>query len=162
MISIESFLNDHAELDTKPASSSNLKPREKTGKPILVCPSEIVNRLATSKPNQHVKALDEETLSLFQKSVIPHLLSADPIQHQKEMKWCSTACLSRYLKSTRGDLKEAITRIDKTLKWRRQFKPDEFCQETLPEYLQPGKLYLNGFDKEGHVIGKSGLSTNCN
>ncbi len=69
-----------------------------------------------------------------------------------ELQFCNDRCLTRYLTATHWDIHSATTRLLDTLKWRREFRPDQMDDLNLKEQLQSGKVYLNGFDKFGHPI----------
>jgi hypothetical protein len=61
-------------------------------------------------------------------------------------------CLVRYLRATKWDLDQAEKRINATLKWRQEFKPDEIQPDDVKHEAMSGKQILNGFDKEGRPI----------
>jgi hypothetical protein len=80
------------------------------------------------------------------------IISRDPVQGEKERKWCTDACLLRYLRASKWDVGTAMMRLKDTLVWRRHFKPDEITMDDIKDQAVTGKQFLNGFDKEGHPI----------
>ncbi|KAG0695606.1 CRAL TRIO domain-containing protein [Suillus ampliporus] len=67
-----------------------------------------------------------------------------------EKFWLSYECLLRYLRATKWDAKEAIKRLEDTLKWRRDFG---VYSKITPELVEPeattGKEFLFGYDTHG-------------
>ncbi|KAJ3330171.1 hypothetical protein HDU91_003665 [Kappamyces sp. JEL0680] len=101
--------------------------------------------LAPLTQPQHV-ALDEL------KSFLPAIISRDPAQKEKEQKWCTDACLLRYLRATKWNVGNAMMRLKATLVWRRTFKPDEITCRDLRTRLECGQQFLSGFSRDGNPI----------
>jgi hypothetical protein len=69
-----------------------------------------------------------------------------------ENTWVDDACIERYLRATSGDPAAAVTRLENTLRWRHQFDPNGFNEEEAKAECAMGRVYLNGFTKDGHPI----------
>ncbi|PVF97228.1 CRAL/TRIO domain-containing protein [Serendipita vermifera] len=72
---------------------------------------------------------------------------------EAEKFWLTNDCILRYLRATKWDTTTAISRLEGTLKWRREFG---FHTSITPEHVEPegmtGKEVVFGFDK-GHRPG---------
>ncbi|KAI9007340.1 CRAL-TRIO domain-containing protein [Gaertneriomyces semiglobifer] len=86
------------------------------------------------------------------KTKLPNLLSSDETQRLKEEAWADDACLLRYLRATKWKLDESVTRLENTLQWRREYKPDEINMAEIEPEAVTGKQFINGFDREGRPI----------
>ncbi|KAF9786931.1 CRAL-TRIO domain-containing protein [Thelephora terrestris] len=60
--------------------------------------------------------------------------------------------IPRYMRAAKWKLEDAKRRIEKTMQWRREFKPDLIPPEEVRIESETGKIILNGFDKEGRPI----------
>ncbi|KAJ3270319.1 hypothetical protein HDV01_000384 [Terramyces sp. JEL0728] len=89
-----------------------------------------------------------------QTSLIDQLSTQAPqlAQSDLEREWLDRGCLTRYLKATKWDLPKSIERLEKTLEWRREYKPDEITAENVEEEAITGKQIISGFDKCGRPI----------
>ena len=58
----------------------------------------------------------------------------------------------RYLRATRGDLKHAKRRLQDTIEWRRDFRPDCIPPDDVAVEGTSGKQILTGYDREGRPI----------
>jgi hypothetical protein len=74
----------------------------------------------------------------------------------EEKQWCDDACLARYLRARVDkfgwNLEKSLLMIQDTLKWRREFKPEDIKEEDVRELIEMGMLYNNGKDKQGRPI----------
>ncbi|KAJ3067644.1 hypothetical protein HDU98_009140 [Podochytrium sp. JEL0797] len=66
--------------------------------------------------------------------------------------WADLACCKRFLIACSGKEEEATTRLNFTLQWRKDFKPDRILASEVEEEAKDGKLVLHGFDKLGRPI----------
>ncbi|KAF2825760.1 CRAL/TRIO domain-containing protein [Ophiobolus disseminans] len=66
-----------------------------------------------------------------------------------ERLWLTRECLLRYLRATKWNLQQAITRLRATAVWRREFGTDTFTADYISEENAKGKQVQLGFDKEG-------------
>lgn len=65
------------------------------------------------------------------------------------------ATFRRYLIARKLDVEKATTMLEATLKWRCDMGVSTMCanwMETLSKEHETGKMYVRGYDKEGHVI----------
>lgn len=70
-----------------------------------------------------------------------------------EVAWCDDACLVRYLRSVKGaSVEAAAKRLEFTLQWRREFRPDLIDPSEVEPEAVTGKLYINGFDTSGRPV----------
>ncbi|KAJ3040162.1 hypothetical protein HDV00_011382 [Rhizophlyctis rosea] len=86
------------------------------------------------------------------KTHVPALLasgSSDPAEKSDEEKWLDDACLLRYLRATKWHTDQSVTRLEKTLKWRREYKPHKIPSEDVEPEGVTGKELITGFDHKG-------------
>ncbi|KAI8149890.1 CRAL-TRIO domain-containing protein [Fennellomyces sp. T-0311] len=79
-----------------------------------------------------------------------------PINHDyypNEKGFLTDATLRRYLRARRWDY-EVCSKIlfDNTVRWRRDYRPDELDPGFIRPEVEVGKMYFNGFDKCGRPI----------
>lgn len=60
--------------------------------------------------------------------------------------------MPRYMRAAKWKFEDAKKRIEKTMEWRREFKPDLIPPEEVRIESETGKIILAGFDKEGRPI----------
>lgn len=110
-------------------------------------PKYVVAMLAESTYNkslESVRASLNESVKTEEHALFP-LSSA-------ELEWLNDACLSRYFKAAKNDINNCVSRLIQTLKWRRDYRPDEITESDIAEEATTGKEFLKGFDKEGRPI----------
>merc|ERR1711974_367109 len=78
--------------------------------------------------------------------------SLEPPLTEKEKLFCDKTCLLRYLRANSWNNSKALTGLTATLKWRREFKPDEITAKDIEAELRAGKMYVKGFTKKGHPL----------
>lgn len=66
-----------------------------------------------------------------------------------ERLWLTRECLLRYLRATKWNLPNAITRLRSTAIWRREFGTESFTSEYISPENEKGKQVQLGYDKEG-------------
>ncbi|KAG5048780.1 hypothetical protein GLYMA_04G104400v4 [Glycine max] len=71
----------------------------------------------------------------------------------KESVYCSDASISRYLRSRNWNVKKAAQMLKQSLKWRKEYKPEEIRWEEVAEEAQTGMMYKpNYHDKYGRSV----------
>ncbi|KAI8910315.1 CRAL-TRIO domain-containing protein [Gorgonomyces haynaldii] len=69
-----------------------------------------------------------------------------------ELEWMNEACCVRYLKATKWNEEHAFERLQKTLVWRRSYRPWEITPEEVAPEAETGKQVISGFDYEGRPL----------
>ncbi|KAF8267387.1 CRAL-TRIO domain-containing protein [Lactarius quietus] len=70
-----------------------------------------------------------------------------------ERRWLDKAdTLPRYLRASKWKLDEARKRIQSTIEWRREFKPELIPPDEVKIEAATGKIILTGFDVDGRPI----------
>ncbi|KAF7794856.1 hypothetical protein EIP86_005998 [Pleurotus ostreatoroseus] len=70
-----------------------------------------------------------------------------------ELRWLNNPdTIPRYMRAAKWDLGDAKKRIEATIHWRRDFKPDLIPPEEVRIESETGKIVINGFDKDGRPI----------
>ncbi|KAJ3061221.1 hypothetical protein HDU99_005631, partial [Rhizoclosmatium hyalinum] len=67
-------------------------------------------------------------------------------------KWADEGTCRRVLNAVNFQPEAAITRLKATMKWRSEFNPDRISPTEIEVEAQSGKIFLNGFDRQGHPI----------
>ncbi|KAJ3113788.1 hypothetical protein HDU96_002927 [Phlyctochytrium bullatum] len=109
------------------------------------------------------KLRDDEAAMLDElKDQLPFIfsgLTGEPLAGEQE--WADDACLLRYLRATKWDVKASgaffdgmlyETRLSKTLQWRREYRPTEITSEEVEPESLTGKQFFTGFDKVGRPL----------
>ena len=66
-----------------------------------------------------------------------------------ERLWLTRECLLRYLRASKWNEAHAITRLQATLIWRREFKAESFTADYISQENETGKQVIFGYDNEG-------------
>ncbi|KAM0801231.1 CRAL/TRIO domain protein [Usnea florida] len=66
-----------------------------------------------------------------------------------ERLWLTRECLLRYLRASKWNEPHAITRVQATLVWRREFKVESHTADYISEENETGKQVIFGYDNEG-------------
>ncbi|KAH8110589.1 CRAL/TRIO domain-containing protein [Phellopilus nigrolimitatus] len=73
--------------------------------------------------------------------------------HYWEKRWLEKAdTVPRYARAAKWKLDDAKKRLNATLEWRREFKPDLIPPDEVRIESETGKIILNGFDKDGRPV----------
>ncbi|ORX63165.1 CRAL/TRIO domain-containing protein [Hesseltinella vesiculosa] len=80
------------------------------------------------------------------------MLPLDHEYYENEKRFLTDATLKRYMRARKWDYEAAKTMLENTVKWRRDYRPEQID----PDYIRPesetGKMYFNGFDNHGRPI----------
>ncbi|KAF9535695.1 CRAL/TRIO domain-containing protein [Crepidotus variabilis] len=80
------------------------------------------------------------------------LPESDPY-HPWELRWLNKSdTIPRYMRAAKWIVADGKKRIQATLEWRREFKPDLIPPEEVKIESETGKIIINGFDKDGRPI----------
>ncbi|CAE6475476.1 unnamed protein product [Rhizoctonia solani] len=81
------------------------------------------------------------------------LPESDPY-YEHERRWLldDTNCCARYMRAAKWKLEDGKKRIQGTVAWRREYKPDLIPPEDVRIESESGKIILNGFDIDGRPI----------
>ncbi|KAI8853058.1 CRAL-TRIO domain-containing protein [Chytridium lagenaria] len=77
-------------------------------------------------------------------------LTGSPLGGEEE--WADIPCLLRYLRATKWNVEIAVKRVEKTLQWRREYRPTEISPEEVEPESVTGKQFFTGFDKVGRPL----------
>nr|XP_027089748.1 phosphatidylinositol transfer protein 3-like [Coffea arabica]XP_027089749.1 phosphatidylinositol transfer protein 3-like [Coffea arabica] len=67
--------------------------------------------------------------------------------------FCSDACIARYLRARNWNVKKAVKMLKASLKWRREYKPEEIRWEDVAHEAETGKIYRSNYkDKLGRTV----------
>ncbi|KAJ3024889.1 UNVERIFIED_CONTAM: hypothetical protein HDU68_007673 [Siphonaria sp. JEL0065] len=87
---------------------------------------------------------------------IPELIAMlEPSNEESETltEWCMKSKASkRYLIDTKWNLEAAVKKLNATLEWRKEYKPDQIKLEDVESEAVTGKGFISGFDKNGRPM----------
>ncbi|KAK6940132.1 CRAL-TRIO lipid binding domain [Dillenia turbinata] len=67
--------------------------------------------------------------------------------------YCSDTAIARHLVARNWNVKKATKMLKETLKWRKEYKPDEIRWEDIAHEAQTGKIYRSNYvDKQGRIV----------
>lgn len=71
----------------------------------------------------------------------------------KDLKYCSDACLRRYLEARNWNVDKSKKMLQETLKWRSTYKPDEIRWHEISVEGETGKMFRANFhDRYGRTV----------
>ncbi|XP_051127190.1 uncharacterized protein LOC127248723 isoform X2 [Andrographis paniculata] len=71
----------------------------------------------------------------------------------RSFKFCTDACLRRYLEARNWNTSKAQKMLEETLKWRAEYKPEEIRWHQVEHEGETGKAYKANFcDRQGRVV----------
>ncbi|KAG8934921.1 hypothetical protein FRC03_010166 [Tulasnella sp. 419] len=107
---------------------------------------------AHPKPRSYTKAQEEAIQALKQHAETLILPETDPY-YTREVAWLQDPELAaRYMRASKWKLEEAKKRIQSTMEWRRETKPDLISADEVEVENETGKIILNGYDNECRPI----------
>ncbi|KAJ3014475.1 UNVERIFIED_CONTAM: hypothetical protein HDU68_000252 [Siphonaria sp. JEL0065] len=126
--------------------------------PTLSCPSKI----ATTPPPLTDDQLQSITTVYAQMPALIESICEGLDTTATLSEWANEGTCRRFLNATNYNEQAALTRLKTTLLWRKEYKPDEIPAEEVEPEATTGKLFLNGFDKQGRplLFGIPRLDTN--
>jgi hypothetical protein len=69
--------------------------------------------------------------------------------NDEERMWLTKDCILRYLRATKWNVSQAITRLQQTLTWKREYGVYEFTAEYIEPEQLTGKQIILGYDNDG-------------
>lgn len=76
------------------------------------------------------------------------MASKEPLSDSERL-WLTRECLLRYLRASKWNEAHALTRLQATLVWRRDFKVESHTADYISEENETGKQVIFGYDNEG-------------
>lgn len=70
-----------------------------------------------------------------------------PLEDRERM-WLTRECLLRYLRATKWNTAQALTRLQATLSWRREYRADTFTFDYVSPENETGKQVILGYDND--------------
>ncbi|CAL4944106.1 unnamed protein product [Urochloa decumbens] len=75
-----------------------------------------------------------------------------PLSARNE-KYCSVACLARYLEARNWNVAKSRKMLEESLKWRAAYRPEDIRWPEVSVEAETGKMYRAGFrDREGRTV----------
>lgn len=96
---------------------------------------------------------DQQTKEAYAESKIKELkLAIGPLSGHN-LKYCTDACLKRYLEARNWNVDKSKKMLKDTLKWRSVYKPEEIRWDEVSVEGETGKMYRAGFhDRQGRTV----------
>ncbi|TDL20959.1 CRAL/TRIO domain-containing protein [Rickenella mellea] len=115
---------------------------------VLTAPAPTV----TVKPRSYTAEQEKQIKSLREYADTLILPQSDPY-YVWEKRWLDKSdTMPRYMRAAKWRFEEAKKRLQGTLAWRRDFKPELIRPDDVRIESETGKIFLNGFDNEGRPI----------
>ncbi|KAK7410544.1 hypothetical protein VNO78_01397 [Psophocarpus tetragonolobus] len=112
-------------------------------------PNSMSQELKKAASNGHEKMLISQEL-LAKITEVKRLIG--PLSYKASL-YCSDASITRYLSSRNWNVKKAAQMLKQTLKWRKEYKPEEIRWEEVTDEAESGMLYRpNYHDKYGRSV----------
>ncbi|XP_008790372.1 phosphatidylinositol transfer protein 3-like isoform X2 [Phoenix dactylifera] len=95
----------------------------------------------------------QEDGTVHQEAKINELRAAMGPLSGRSLKYCTDACLRRYLEARNWNVYESKKMLEEMLKWRSTYKPEEIRWHEVAIEGETGKLYIANFhDREGRTV----------
>ncbi|MED6197986.1 hypothetical protein PIB30_061904 [Stylosanthes scabra] len=96
---------------------------------------------------------DHELNEVYAESKVKELKRAIGPISGRSLKYCTDACLRRYLKARNWNVDKSKKMLEDTLNWRSTYKPEEIRWHEVGVDGENGKLYrANFYDKQGRIV----------
>ncbi|KAB2082520.1 hypothetical protein ES319_A05G202900v1 [Gossypium barbadense] len=96
---------------------------------------------------------NKENDSLQQESKIKELQAAIGPLSGRSLKYCTDACLRRYLEARNWNADKSKKMLEETIKWRSTYKPEEIRWHEVAVEGETGKVYRASFhDRHGRTV----------
>jgi hypothetical protein len=96
---------------------------------------------------------DQKTKEAYAESKINELKVAIGPLSGHSSKYCTDACLKRYLEARNWNVDKSKKMLEDTLKWRSVYKPEKIRWDEVAEEGETGKVYRAGFhDRQGRTV----------
>lgn len=105
------------------------------------------------RKNSHHNSHDQNDSLLQQDSKVKELREALGPLSGRSAKFCTDACLRRYLEAKNWNVDKAKKMLEETLNWRATYKPEEIRWHDIAHEGETGKTFRANFhDREGRVV----------
>ena len=108
------------------------------------------------KPSAHYAKLTPGELQRLRefRGLLTQATVEDPtLLNTSDLKrFVNDACLCRYLRARKWNLKKALKMLFATLKWRQKTRPERVTWKDVRNEASTGKQYVTGTDKEGRNV----------
>ncbi|KAK7291188.1 hypothetical protein RIF29_06131 [Crotalaria pallida] len=96
---------------------------------------------------------DQENNEIYVESKIKELKGAIGPLSGNSLKYCTDACLRRYLEARNWNVDKSKKMLEDTLSWRSTYKPEKICWDEVAAEGETGKLYRANFhDRQGRTV----------
>ncbi|MBA0693391.1 hypothetical protein Goari_003765 [Gossypium aridum] len=96
---------------------------------------------------------NQENDSLQHESKVKELRAALRPLSDRGLKYCTDACLRRYLEARNWNVDKSKKMLEETLKWRSTYKPEEIRWHEIAVEGETGKVYRANFhDRDGRTV----------
>ncbi|MED6146685.1 hypothetical protein PIB30_036761 [Stylosanthes scabra] len=96
---------------------------------------------------------DHENSEVYAESKVKELRGAIGPLSGRSLKYCTDACLRRYLEARNWNVDKSKKMLEDTLNWRSTYKPEEIRWHEVAVEGETGKLYRASFhDRQGRTV----------
>ncbi|CAO3650446.1 unnamed protein product [Cunninghamella blakesleeana] len=118
-----------------------------TNDPIFTVPSDYQPPSLTP-----LDATQENKLEQLRKYMDSILLEETHDYYENEKRFLTEGTLKRYMRARKWDYEAAKTMLENTVKWRREYRPDQIDLDYIRPESETGKMYFNGYDNCGRPV----------
>ncbi|MED6119092.1 hypothetical protein PIB30_008605 [Stylosanthes scabra] len=96
---------------------------------------------------------DHESNEVYAESKVEELKRAIGPLSGRNLKYCTDACLKRYMKARNWNVEKSKKMLEDTLNWRSTYKPEEIRWHEVAAVGETGYMYRANFhDKQGRTV----------
>jgi hypothetical protein len=105
-------------------------------------------------PVQHPALTEEQQAKVVKlREYIESIMLPESHEYYKsERGFVTDATIKRYMRARKWDFEHAKVMLENSVRWRRDYRPDELDPEYIKPEAETGKMYFNGFDKNGRPV----------
>ncbi|KAI9490779.1 CRAL-TRIO domain-containing protein [Zychaea mexicana] len=144
---LKSSANSNKTNGTQSKASSISESVPVTHEPLLSPPADYSPSLQPALDESQQDKL--EKLRTYIQSI---MLPEDHEYYASEKGFVTDGTLKRYLRARKWEYEASKTMLENTVRWRRDYRPDELDPDYIKPEAETGKMYFDGFDNAGRPI----------
>ncbi|KAI8148287.1 CRAL-TRIO domain-containing protein [Fennellomyces sp. T-0311] len=144
---LKSSANSMASNGTQSKASSIAETGPVNHEPIMTPPTDYSP--VQAPPLDESQQAKLEKLRTYINSI---MLPEEHEYHASEKGFVTDGTLKRYLRARKWDYEASKNMLENTVRWRREYRPDELDPDYIRPEAETGKMYFDGFDNCGRPI----------
>ncbi|KAI8979179.1 CRAL-TRIO domain-containing protein [Mycotypha africana] len=106
----------------------------------------------TPPTQQPLTAEQEEKVNKLKSYIESIMLPETHEYYPNERGFVTEATIKRYMRARKWDFEQAKIMLENSVRWRRDYRPDQLDPDYIKPEAETGKMYYNGFDKCGRPV----------